>query len=179
MVTHFYDYPRYTLLFPIFILSLFKISYVPWIQSYDDPRYTLLLSICILSVFNIPYVPSIHIVMMTPDTHCYYPSLFYHYSLFCTVCALNTHCYHGSRYTLLLHILILSLFIISYVPWTNTLMDDPRYTLQLPIFILSLFSISYVPWIPTALMTPDTHCYYPSLNYHYLFYLTYPGYTLL
>ena len=157
------------------------------------PVHKSLTHIVLLPIFIILlYVPWIHIVMMTPGTHCYYPinihfitrtldahcyddprytSLYYHYSLYLT---LDTHCYDDPRYTLTLPIIHYTLCNLD-----TQCYHDPRYTKLLPIFKLSVFIISHVPWIHIAMMTPATHYYYPSLCYNYSLYLLYPGYTLL
>ena len=54
-------------------------------QCYDDPGYTLLLPIYILSVFIIPYIPWIYTVMMSNGIHCCYISIHFIQSALCTL----------------------------------------------------------------------------------------------
>ena len=77
-----YDDPR-----DILLLSFLYTSIVHYIlltldtHCNDVPRYRLLLPIYILSVFAIPNVAWTHLVI-TPDTNCYHPSIYYHYLLY-------------------------------------------------------------------------------------------------
>ena len=80
--THFYDDKRYTLL--LLSIYYLHSLYVCALGTHckDDPGYSLLLPIYIIIVFIILCVTWINNVMMTQGIHCCYLSIYYLYSLY-------------------------------------------------------------------------------------------------
>ena len=126
----------------------------------DDPGYTLL----VLIYINLAHVPWMHIVIMTLGIHCCCSSLLLYlkysgYTLLWWPCVYVAGAYLYYYYTLC------TLDTHCY--------DDLGYTWMVLIYIII---IPYVLWIHIVMITLGIHCWCLSLS---LFYLMYPGYTLL
>ena len=138
-------------------------------------RYTFQFHIYILSVYLWHHVPRVHLLLVTQGTHCSYTSLHCLYT-FDIMYPGYRYCCRLQVHIAVPHLYTVCISLTSWTPGTH-IVDPSRYTLQLHIYILSVYHWHHKPLVQILLKAPGTHCSSTSIYCLYIFDIMYPGYT--